>query len=113
MRPIVRRSGEMAPVATRRAGVAERRLLGPGESREQNVVLVDVAAKAEVELHHVENSESFFVLEGEIEVFGEGWSERLGVGDLCYFPPATAHGVKGGAGAARFLVVFAPARQPR
>ncbi len=110
MRPIVRRSGEMAPVATRRAGVAERRLLGPSQSRHQNVVLIDAAPGAAVELHPVENSESFFVLDGEIEVFGDGWHERLGAGDLCHFPPATAHGVRVGREPARFLVVFAPAR---
>lgn len=96
--------------STRRSGVRERRLLGPSESPHQNLVLIDADAGATVEPHRVENSESFFVLAGELFVSGDGYRERLGPGDLCHFPPGHTHGVEVGDGPARFLVVFAPAR---
>ncbi|MBJ95934.1 MAG: hypothetical protein CMP23_15840 [Rickettsiales bacterium] len=96
--------------ATRRAGLWERRLLGADVSHQQNLVLIDAEPGAEVELHYVQNSESFFVLAGCLRVSAPGFSAELGPGDLCYFPPGTAHGVEVVEGPARFLVVFAPAR---
>ena len=52
----IRRSAEMSPQQTRRAGLSERRLLGPELSQHQNVVLIDAEEGAEVELHRVPNS---------------------------------------------------------
>jgi len=112
-RPVIRRSGAMAVRPTRRAGLGERRLVGPDLSAHQNLVLIDAEEGAEVELHEVPNSESFFVLEGELLVSGRGWQESLGPGDLCYFPPGMEHAVGVVRGPARFLVVFAPAGQGR
>lgn len=74
-------------------------------------MLIDAEPGAAVELHPVRNSESFFVLEGRLEIFGEGFREELGPGDLCHFPPALAHGVQILTGPARFLVIFAPAAE--
>jgi len=98
----------MPLVPTRREGLQERRLITPSDSEHQNLVLIDAEDGAEVELHPVSNSESFFVLEGEIQVFGADWSELLGPGDSCYFPPAMEHGVRVVRGPAQFLIVFAP-----
>lgn len=106
--PKIVRSSPMDPVATRRPGLSERRLLGPAESPDQNWVLIDAADGAFVEEHVVSNSESFFLLSGTIEVFGPGFEERLQTGDLCAFPPGCAHGVRI-LEPAQFLVVFAPA----
>ena len=72
------------------------------------MVLIDADSGAEVELHPVSNSESFFIIRGEVEVFGDGWSELLGPGDSCYFPPGMEHGARVPAGSAQFLIVFAP-----
>jgi len=112
-RPVIRRSGVMQARPTRRTGIDERRLVGPELSEHQNLVLIDAQEGAEVELHEVSNSESFFVLEGELLVSGNGWQEPLGPGDLCYFPPGMEHAVRVVRGPARFLVVFAPAGQGR
>ena len=109
-RPIIRRSASIEQLPTRRPGIAERRLLGGELSEHQNLVLVDAEQGAQVELHEVPNSESFFVLEGELLVSGRGWEESLSPGDLCHFRPGMEHAVQVVRGPARFLVVFAPAR---
>ncbi len=106
--PIIVRGGPLEP--TRRPGIRQRRLVGPDDSPHQNLVLVEADAGARVELHPVPNSESFFVLDGELVVFGDGYRERIGAGETCHFPPGHAHGVEVGEAGARFLVVFAPAR---
>ena len=108
--PTIRRSAAMPVKPTRRAGLSERRLLGPGCSEHQNIVLIDAQQGAEVELHQVANSESFFVLRGELLVSGPGFEEALGPGDLCHFQPGMQHSVSVVSGPAQFLVVFAPAR---
>ncbi len=110
VRPVIRRSTGMEVLPTRRSGIGERRLLGPELSAQQNLVLIDADEGAQVELHEVPNSESFFVLEGELLVSGTGWQEVLRVGDLCYFQPGMEHAVRVTRGPARFLVVFAPSR---
>ena len=96
--------------ATRRSGISDLRLLGYEDSRHQNVVLVRYEQGAEVEMHRVENSESFFVLQGEFAVTGPSNDERLEEGDFCYFPPGGSHGLKCLRGPGEILVVFAPAR---
>jgi len=108
--PIVTRAGDGAFAATRRTGIRQRSLVGPGDSPHQNLVMIEADAGAEVELHSVENSESFVILEGALEIFGDDYRERLSAGDTCTFPPGHAHGVKIGDEPARYLVVFAPAR---
>ncbi len=108
--PTISRSAQMAPQATRRPGLLERRLLGPERSAHQNLVLIDAEEGAEVELHQVANSESFFVIRGELLVSGPGFEEALGPGDLCHFHPGMKHAVRVVSGPAQFLVVFAPGR---
>lgn len=107
--PIVARGGGK-PKATRRPGVRERVLIGEDRSVEQNLVLVFADEGAVVEEHPVEVSESFYVLEGVVRVFGPGFRERLEPGDAVLFPAGTAHGVEVERGPARWLVVFAPSR---
>ena len=72
-------------------------------------MLIDAVSGVTVELHPVQNSESFFVLEGRLEIFGANFREQIGPGDLCHFPPAMAHGVHILEGPARYLVIYAPA----
>ena len=102
----------MSVQATRRPGLFERRLLGREGSQHQNLVLIDAEQGAEVELHEVANSESFFVICGELSVSGPGFEELLGPGDMCHFHPGMGHAVRIVRGPAQFLVVFAPARVP-
>lgn len=109
LHPVIVRSAGMIPTATRRPGISERRLLGPADNPDQNWVLIDAEQGARVEEHVVQNSESFFVLMGTLQVFGPGFDEPLRDGDLCAFPAGAAHGVLVVSGPARFLVVFAPA----
>ena len=109
-RPVIARSSAMKPQATRRPGITERRLIGFEFSPHQNLVVVDLEAGAEVELHPVPNSESFFVLEGEVEIFGDDWTEVLLPGDCCYFQPGMSHGLRAGSTPSSLLVVFAPGR---
>lgn len=109
--PVIRRSAEVERKPARRAGWSERKLLGPAESPHQNVLLCEGEPGATVEVHRVANSESFFVIEGGLEVDGPGYREVLGPGDLVHFHPGMAHGARVlGDAPARFLIVFAPAR---
>ena len=110
-KPLIRRTGEMTATSTRRPGVRERRLWTTDDCAEQNVVLIDADAGAQVEAHRVANSESFFVVAGRLRIFGPAYEERLGPGDFCGFAPGMEHGVEVEAGPARFLVVFAPGRR--
>lgn len=103
------RSVAMPVAATRRAGVSERRLIGPAQSPWQNLVLVDFVDGAEVEWHRISPSESLFIIQGEFEVETATGVKRLEPGDLCYFPPGSSHGLRCSRGPAQMLVVFAPA----
>ena len=107
--PLIRRAQEIPVVPTRRSGIKQQPFLGPADSAHQNILLIQAEQDAEVEVHHVANSESFFLLEGRLRVFGPGFDQRLGPGDVCYFPEETAHGVTCIEGPCRFLVIFAPA----
>lgn len=107
--PLIRRSSRLEPTPTRRPGLRERRLLTPDDSAQQNAVLIDGDAGAEVELHPVPNSETFYVLRGALEVFTPDGRDTLGEGDLCHFEPGASHGVRILEPDTRFLVLFAPA----
>ncbi len=107
---IVKQLGHVPPTPTRRAGFTERRLLTGADSPYQNVILVDAVAGAEVELHPVPNSESIFMVSGRAEVFDGSTRSVLGPNDFVHFPPGAAHGMKIVEGPARYLVIFAPAR---
>jgi quercetin dioxygenase-like cupin family protein len=108
--PLIVRSTSLKPGPTRRRGLQERRLLTFKNSPYQNLVLIEMEEGAEVELHRVETSESLFVLQGAFEVIFPNGSQPLEVGDLCYFPPKTWHGLRCTRGAGQFLIVFAPSR---
>ena len=106
-RPVVRRASDPF-VSTRRPGISERRRWLPTECREQNVVEIEATRGARVEEHVVANSESFFLVEGRLRIFGPGFEEQLGPGDFCGFAAGMAHGVEA-LEDSRYLVVFAPA----
>ena len=76
----------------------------------QNIVLIESAQDAEVEVHEVGKSESLFILEGEYEVISSDEVELLNPGDLVYFAPQTSHGLRCVRGPGRFLAIFAPGR---
>jgi quercetin dioxygenase-like cupin family protein len=109
--PLIRRFETMEPEETHRPGLMVRKLLKGEESRLQNVVLMDADEGVVVELHEIEVSESFFILEGIFEVvLEEGGGRRLEPGDFCHFFPETCHGLQCVHGPGRFLIIFAPAR---
>jgi quercetin dioxygenase-like cupin family protein len=94
----------------RRPGFAERRLVGPAQSSQQNLVLIEAESGSEVEMHRVGNSECLLFFEGSFEVTVPGQEQlRLEAGDMVYFPPGMSHGLRCVAGPGRYLIVFAPA----
>ena len=105
---VVKRSAEEIPSQTRRAGIRERVLLSREDCPHQNIVLIDIDQGAEVELHPFPTSESYFVLEGTIEIFFPGSAEVLRKGDLCHLPPKEVHGLRSRDGPAQVLLIFAP-----
>lgn len=107
--PIIRRATGVPETPARRPGFRERRMLVRPDSALQNLILVTADLGAVVEEHPVGNSETLLVLEGEIEVSGPGYRDRLGPGDLAHFPPGMVHGMAVVAAPARYAVVFAPA----
>ena len=108
---VVKDCWEMPARPGRRRGFTERRLVGPAQSVEQNLVLIEADTGSEVELHPVSNSESLFFFEGVFEVTAPGNQVPmpLGAGDMVYFPPGASHGLRCITGPGRYLVVFAPA----
>ncbi len=84
-----------------------RKLLSEEESGQQNWILSEAEEGAFVEDHPVARSEAFYVLEGEIDVFGPGWRELVRKGDFIYFAAGASHGMRVIRGPARYLVVFA------
>jgi hypothetical protein len=92
---LVRRSSTLEPKPARRPGFRERRLVGPAESRDQHVILVDVDVGAEAEVH-------------PIEVMLNACTERVSAGDLCYFPAGSSHGLKCVEGPGQILLIWAP-----
>jgi quercetin dioxygenase-like cupin family protein len=107
-RVLVRSSSTLEPKPARRPGFRERRLVGPAQSRDQHVILVDVDVGAEAEVHPVSTSESLFVIKGLFEVALDACTERVASGDLCHFPAGTSHGLKCLAGPGQLLLIWAP-----
>jgi mannose-6-phosphate isomerase-like protein (cupin superfamily) len=58
---------------------------------------------------HRTMSESFYVLEGDVQLYdGEGWRDG-GAGDFLYVPPGGIHGFRNESGApASMLILFTP-----
>ena len=109
-KPVFRKSSSLSPSATKRKGVRERRLLTQGECSYQNIVLIDIDAGAEVELHPYPTSETIYVLQGEIEILLPESTECIESGDLYHFPPGATHGLRCLKGPGQFLIIFAPPR---
>jgi quercetin dioxygenase-like cupin family protein len=107
-KPIIRRSSLQVPQPSKRKGINECRLLTLGDSKSQNIVLVETDPGAEVELHELRTSESIFVLKGTYELILPGTTEILKEADLVYFEPYTLHGLRCIQGTGRCLVIFAP-----
>jgi quercetin dioxygenase-like cupin family protein len=105
---ILRRGSRQTPKPTRRAGIKERRLLTERDSPYQNIAIMDVDHGAEVEIHRIVTSESIYVLGGKFEVILSDSRQKIGTGDICYFPPRTFHGLRCAEGPGQLLVIFAP-----
>ncbi len=105
---VVRRSSQINRKPTCRPGLSERQLLASGDSRTQNVVLVNAEPGSEVELHEVSTDESIYFLSGTFELVLPEGNESVGAGDLVYFESGSRHGLRCTKGKGRFLVFFAP-----
>ncbi|HEY6016144.1 MAG TPA: cupin domain-containing protein [Gaiellaceae bacterium] len=59
---------------------------------------------------HADHTDSFYVLEGELDVFVEGETVRVGPGTFVAAPRGVSHGFKvpAGSGRVRFLNIHAP-----
>ncbi len=107
-RMVVAQSAALEPKPTRRAGIRERVLLSKEECPHQNLVLLDIDKGAVVEEHPFFTSESFFVLEGTIEITTPDACVLLGKGDLCHLPSGAIHGLRCVEGPGQILCIFAP-----
>jgi quercetin dioxygenase-like cupin family protein len=57
---------------------------------------------------HVDHTDSFYVLEGEVEFFQDGEWHRAGPGTFLSVPPDVEHGFRGCGGTFRVLNIHAP-----
>ena len=93
-------------------GRTSTRFLATGESTDGAFCLVDERATRgeSVPLHrHVEDMESFYVLEGEVAFFlGEEPGEILGPGGFVHVPGGAVHGFRIESEAARYLIFTTP-----
>lgn len=102
------------------AGESELRWLGEtftyflatGEQTEESFALVDEQAKRgeTVPLHrHVDDAESFYVLEGELTFFiGGSPGVRARPGSFVHLPGGTVHGFRVESEEARYLILTTP-----
>jgi quercetin dioxygenase-like cupin family protein len=107
-RTVVKRGADLPPKETRRPGIRERVFLSRDECPHQNIAVIDVDAGAEVELHPSPTSESFYVLEGEVEMLFPDGAQTLSPGDFCHLPTGVVHGLRSRQGSAKILLAFAP-----
>ncbi len=91
---------------TRREGVSAARLIGPGDSESQNVVIVELDKDALVEDHEIARCESIYVLQGVADIEFNGKEELLLPGDLVYFPANTSHKLTPRRAPCRLLLIF-------
>ena len=64
--------------------------------------------------YHKTFSETFYVLDGELEVLNGAEWLTAGPGDLVYVPRSSVHGFRNSAAdEARFLIIFTPGNVPR
>ena len=103
-----------------RGGEAERRWLGTtvtsflatGETTNDVFALVDERADRgeSVPLHrHVEDVESFYVLEGEVTFYlDDEPGVRVGAGAFVHVPAGTVHGFRVESESARYLILTSP-----
>ncbi len=73
--------------------------------------VVDLAANAEVPLHHHPHEQSGTVMSGELEMIIAGESRWLKPGDTYLIPGGVEHGARTGPTPARVLDIFSPVRE--
>lgn len=73
--------------------------------------VVDLAANAEVPLHHHPHEQSGTVMTGEVEMIIAGEARWLKPGEAYLIPGGVEHGARTGAVPARVLDIFSPVRE--
>jgi quercetin dioxygenase-like cupin family protein len=111
-RTVIRKGNDLAAQATKRPGISERIFLSREECPHQNVAVIEIAEGAGVEVHPSPTSESFYVLEGVVEMLFPDGVQILETGDFCHLPTGVEHGLSS-RGPAKVLVVFAPPTKPK
>lgn len=105
---IIKRESQGRYQSASRPGLSALPLITKAETDSQNLVLMQMAEGAEVELHKVKTHESLFVLEGRFTLVLPEGDQPLKQGDVAYFPDQSEHGLKCETGPGKFLLVFAP-----
>lgn len=91
-----------------RIGPREHRVLGELPDLEAIEIAYDADFEG-VDPHiHPDHTDSFYVLEGEVEFFQDGEWHRAGPGTFLSVPPNVEHGFRGCGGAFRVLNIHAP-----
>lgn len=92
-------------------GATWTRFLATGDDTGGSFALVDEGAKrgVSVPLHHHDDEESFYVLDGEVSFFiGHGPGVRGSAGAFAHVPPGTVHGFRIESETARYLILTTP-----
>lgn len=80
------------------------------ESTDGDYTVLDILAPAGFEngFHTHEPAEVFHVVDGEIDLFQDGDSERLGAGESAHVPAGAEHGFRAGEDGCRVIAVMSP-----
>jgi quercetin dioxygenase-like cupin family protein len=111
-RTVIKKGSDLPPQSTKRPGISERVFLSREECPHQNVAVIEIAEGAGVAIHPSPTSETFYVLEGTVEMLFPDGVELLETGDFCHLPIGVEHGLSS-RGPAKVLVVFAPPTRPK
>ena len=80
------------------------------DTQHATITRYEFEAGAEFPLHNHPQEQITLVQEGEVEFTVDGDVKRLGPGDWSVVPPDVPHGLRAGAGGARFLAIVVPKR---
>ncbi len=87
---------ETQPWSTAADRAVARQIVGPSNSRAQQVSIADIIIPAGVEVkthHHRGIEEIYYVTSGEGLMFLNGSTRRIGVGDAVVIRPGEVHGI--------------------
>ena len=91
-----------------------RRLVGPSMGAKYvEVIFGEMGQKGVADPHVHKNFEQIiYLLEGNLKVISQGAEEILEPGDLGFIPVGVSHQVICETGKARFLIIYAPPKEP-